>query len=96
MEEVGLVVANTTVVVVVAIWFWFSLVLFTLECDDTCAEGQAGQWGYTGQFVVAAMGSLLAVIAVPLGLTSKTRTCLGFALAAACCAVVWLAWVGEL
>ena len=74
-------------------WLWFSFILFTFKCDDTCSEGEANQWGYTGQFILAALGCLLAVIALSLGLTSKTRTCLAFALGALLCGLIWFAWI---
>jgi hypothetical protein len=77
-------------------WLWFSFVLFTFKCDDTCSEGEANQWAYTGQFIVVVFGCFLAVIALVLGLRSKTRASFGFALAALGCALFWFALVGDL
>jgi hypothetical protein len=77
----------------IAYWLLISSVLTAIKCGDTCGGADAEHWRYTAQFVLAALGSMLGMIALALGFTAKARAYRVFLVVSLGCALAWIAWV---
>ena len=85
-----------TLAALVAIGYWAraSLVLAVLKCDDTCGGADVDHWRWTGQFVLAATGSLLGLVALVLGFGTRFRPAYrALLVVSAVVAMTWATWV---
>ena len=85
-----------TLAALVAIGYWAraSLVLAVLKCDDTCGGADVDHWRWTGQFVLAATGSLLGLVALFLGFGTRFRPAYrALLVVSAVVAMTWATWV---
>lgn len=74
-------------------WLLFSLFLAVIRCGDNCGGADAEHWRWTTQFVLAAMGGGLGVVALVLGFTSRARVHRVLLLVSLGCALAWVFWV---
>lgn len=74
-------------------WLFFSFVLATIRCGDSCGGYDAEHWRWEAQLLLAVLGSVLGMIALVLGLRSGGRAYRLLLVTSLGCALTWAAWV---